>query len=166
MPNHILKKLLISVACLVFAAAIFTGRGEAQLKKVRMAVPGYTISMISFFAAKMNGYYAAEGLEVELIATRAPTANLAVLSGSVEFSAVPLAGLTTALLGGPLKKSFSSTSTNRNMNFSPSVSCKTSKPCAVRKLRSPASARSATPFYASTLPPTGSMPATMSRFLA
>jgi|RhiMetdeSRZDD1v2_1073273.scaffolds.fasta_scaffold194149_1 ABC-type nitrate/sulfonate/bicarbonate transport system substrate-binding protein len=106
MPNHILKKLLISVACLVFAAAIFTGRGEAQLKKVRMAVPGYTISMISFFAAKMNGYYAAEGLEVELIATRAPTANLAVLSGSVEFSAVPLAGLTTALRGGPLKVLF------------------------------------------------------------
>lgn len=40
---------------------------------------------------------------MELIATRAPTANLAVLSGSVEFSAVPLAGLTTALRGGPLK---------------------------------------------------------------
>ena len=101
--SRILKKLAISIACLLFAAALFTSRGEAQLKKVRMAVPGYTISMISFFAAKMNGYYAAEGLDVELIATRAGTANLAVLSGSVEFSAVPLAGLTTALRGGPLK---------------------------------------------------------------
>jgi ABC-type nitrate/sulfonate/bicarbonate transport system substrate-binding protein len=101
-----LKQLPIGMACLLFTAAIFPSRAEAQLKKVRMAVPGYTISMISFFAAKMNGYYAAEGLDVELIATRAPTANLAVLSGSVEFSAVPLAGLTTALRGGPLKVLF------------------------------------------------------------
>jgi NitT/TauT family transport system substrate-binding protein len=101
--RHILKTLPLPVACLLFTAAIFTSRAEAQLKKTRMAVPGYTISMISFFAAKMNGYYAAEGLDVELIATRAGTANLAVLSGSVEFSAVPLAGLTTALRGGPLK---------------------------------------------------------------
>jgi NitT/TauT family transport system substrate-binding protein len=68
-----------------------------------VAVPGYTIAVLSLLAAKMNGYYAAEGLDAELIAMRAPTANLAVLSGSVEFSAVPLAGLTTALRGAPLK---------------------------------------------------------------
>ncbi len=79
---------------------------EAQPKKVRVAVPGYTIAVVSFLAAKMNGYYTSEGLDVELIAMRAPTANLAVLSGSVEFSAVPLAGLTTALRGGPLKLIF------------------------------------------------------------
>jgi ABC-type nitrate/sulfonate/bicarbonate transport system substrate-binding protein len=79
---------------------------DAQSKKVRVAVPGYTIAILSFLAAKMNGYYTAEGLDVELIAMRAPTANLAVVSGSVEFSAVPLAGLTTALRGGPLKLLF------------------------------------------------------------
>lgn len=84
----------------------FHERAEAQLKKVRVATPGYTVSMISFFAAKTKGYYAAEGLDVELLATRAPTANLAVLSGSVEFSAVPLAGLTTALRGAPLRLLF------------------------------------------------------------
>ncbi len=49
---------------------------------------------ISFLTAKLNGYYAGEGLDVELIAMRAPTANLAVLSGSVEFSTVPLVGST------------------------------------------------------------------------
>lgn len=92
------------VCCLVVAAS--TVPGEAQTRKVRVAVPGYTIAVLSFLAAKMNGYYAAEGLDVELIAMRAPTANLAVLSGSVEFSAVPLAGLTTALRGAPLKLIF------------------------------------------------------------
>jgi NitT/TauT family transport system substrate-binding protein len=71
-----------------------------------VAIPGYTIAVLSFLGAKMNGYYGAEGLDVELIAMRAPTANVAVLSGSVEFSGVPLAGLTTALRGAPLKLLF------------------------------------------------------------
>jgi len=79
---------------------------EAQTKKVRVAIPGYTIAVLSFLAAKTNGYYTAEGLDVELIAMRAPTANVAVLSGSVEFSGVPLSGLTTALRGAPLKVLF------------------------------------------------------------
>ena len=100
-----MKKQLICVACLVVSVTL-PSRAEAQLKKIRLAMPGYTISMISFLAAKMNGYYSAEGLDVDLIATRVQTANLAVLSGSVEFSAVPLAGLTTALRGGPLKLLF------------------------------------------------------------
>ena len=76
---------------------------HAQSRKVRVAMPGYTIAGISFLTAKLNGYYAGEGLEAELIAMRAPTANLALLSGSVEFSTVPLLGLTTALRGGALK---------------------------------------------------------------
>jgi hypothetical protein len=36
------------MTCLLLSVAIFTPLAEAQLKKIRMAVPGYTISMISF----------------------------------------------------------------------------------------------------------------------
>ena len=92
--------------CALFILMAAVTAVEAQTKKIRVAVPGYTIAVLSFLAAKMNGYYVAEGLDVELIAMRAPTANLAVLGGNVEFSAVPLAGLTTALRGGPLKLIF------------------------------------------------------------
>jgi NitT/TauT family transport system substrate-binding protein len=99
---------LLSTALAVFVTILhFVQQSEAQSKKVRVAIPGYTIAVLSFLAAKTNGYYNAEGLDVELIAMRAPTANVAVLSGSVEFSAVPLAGLTTALRGAPLKVLFS-----------------------------------------------------------
>ena len=93
------------IGCCLFVAVLATVV-EAQTKKVRVAVPGYTIAVLSFLAAKMNGYYAGEGLDVELIAMRAPTANLALIGGNVEFSAVPLAGLTTALRGAPLKLIF------------------------------------------------------------
>jgi NitT/TauT family transport system substrate-binding protein len=98
---------LLFAALAVFLAILFVAqRSEAQTKKVRIAIPGYTIAVLSFLAARTNGYYAAEGLDVELIAMRAPTANVAVLSGSVEFSGVPLAGLTTALRGASLKVLF------------------------------------------------------------
>jgi NitT/TauT family transport system substrate-binding protein len=96
------------IALAVFLTILqFVQPSEAQVKKVRVAIPGYTIAVLSFLAAKANGYYASEGLDVELVAMRGPTANVAVLSGSVEFSAVPLAGLTTALRGAPLKVLFS-----------------------------------------------------------
>lgn len=97
--------LMFFIGCSLFVAALTT-TVDAQTKKIRVAVPGYTIAVLSFLIAKMNGYYMSEGLDVELIAMRAPTANLAVLGGNVEFSAVPLAGLTTALRGGPLKLLF------------------------------------------------------------
>lgn len=93
-------RTLVGIAILVLLSSVDL---SAQSRKVRVAMPGYTIAGISFLTAKVNGYYAAEGLDVELIAMRAPTANLAVLSGSVEFSTVPLAGLNTALRGGALK---------------------------------------------------------------
>src|SRR5688500_2471410 len=94
-------KLLGSVLLLTYilSTTTITTPASAQLKRVRVAVPGYTIAVLSFLAAKMNGYYTVEGLDAELIAMRAPTANLAVLGGNVEFSGVPLAGLTTALRG-------------------------------------------------------------------
>jgi hypothetical protein len=56
-------------------AVLLTATAEAQTRRVRVAVPGYTIAVLSFLAAKMNGYYAGEALDVELIAMRAPTAN-------------------------------------------------------------------------------------------
>jgi NitT/TauT family transport system substrate-binding protein len=95
-----------TIVCATLIGGMWPTNTAAQPTKVRVAVPGYTIAVLSFLAAKMNGYYAAEPLDVELIAMRAPTANLALIGGNVEFSAVPLAGLTTALRGAPLKLLF------------------------------------------------------------
>ena len=98
-----MKRIVQSIVYALLVGMFAVGGSEAQTRKVRVAMPGYTIAGLSFLTAKLNGYYASEGLDVELIAMRAPTANLAVLSGSVEFSTVPLLGLTTALRGGTLR---------------------------------------------------------------
>jgi NitT/TauT family transport system substrate-binding protein len=105
--NNLRPSTRLFVALSVFVAILsVVNYSEAQSKKVRVAILGYTIAVLSFLAAKTSGYYTAEGLDVELIAMRAPTANVAVLSGSVEFSGVPLSGLTTALRGASLKVLF------------------------------------------------------------
>lgn len=99
-------RFLLTLVIAIHLIGALTVTAHAQSKKVRVALPGYTIAVLSFLIAKSNGYYTAEGMDVELIAMRAPTANLAVLGGNVEFSGVPLAGLTTALRGGGLKLLF------------------------------------------------------------
>lgn len=105
--NNLRPSTRLFVALSVFVAILsVVNYSEAQSKKVRVAIPGYTIAVLSFLAAKTSGYYTAEGLDVELVSMRAPTANVAVLSGSVEFSGVPLSGLTTALRGASLKVLF------------------------------------------------------------
>ena len=105
--NNLRPSTRLFVALSVFVAILsVVNYSEAQSKKVRVAIPGYTIAVLSFLAAKTSGYYTAEGLDVELVAMRAPTANVAVLSGSVEFSGVPLSGLTTAVRGASLKVLF------------------------------------------------------------
>lgn len=97
---QLIRRIVLSGVLIALATP---STGYAQSRKVRVAMPGHTIAGLSFFTAKLNGYYGNEGLDAELIAMRAPTANLAVLSGSAEFSTVPLIGLTTALRGGGLK---------------------------------------------------------------
>lgn len=105
-PNRLRYSFVTFLTLCLVTVLVLASAAEAQTRKVRVAVPGYTIAVLSFLAAKMNGYYTGEGLDAELIAMRAPTANLALIGGNVEFSAVPLAGLTTALRGAPLKLLF------------------------------------------------------------
>src|SRR5262249_60661196 len=92
------------VLCGLVLVAAFTSSGAAQTKKVRVAIPGYTIAMVSLLAEKMNGYYAGDGLEAELVAMQAPTANLALVAGNVEVSALARAGMDCAARGAALEK--------------------------------------------------------------
>ncbi len=67
-------------------------RTRPQLRAARKSAwrcPGYTIAALSFLIAKSNDYHSAEGLDVELIAMRASTANLAVLGGQVRMITSP-----------------------------------------------------------------------------
>ena len=95
-----------SFCILLMLVVLSHDSGIAQNRKVRIALPGHTITSAPFLTSHMKGYYTQEGLDAELISMRAPTANLAVLAGNVEFSNVPMVGLNAALRGAPLKLIF------------------------------------------------------------
>jgi ABC-type nitrate/sulfonate/bicarbonate transport system substrate-binding protein len=92
--------LVGSLAVLVFAFQLSSAEAAS---KVRVGIPSHAISQIAFYVAKDKGYYDAEGLDVELILMRGPVANTALIAKELQFSIVPLAALTAAVRGAPLK---------------------------------------------------------------
>jgi NitT/TauT family transport system substrate-binding protein len=75
-------------------------------KTIRIAIPGYNITQISFFVAKERGFFKDEGLDVELIQMTGTLANLALMSGEVPFTSVPTAAMTANLRGANLRVLF------------------------------------------------------------
>lgn len=155
--------MLFAELSVLVAIMALVHHSEAQSKKVRIAIPGYTIAVLSFFAAKTNGYFTSEGFDVELIAMRAPTANLALLGGNVEFSSVPMVGLTTALRGAPLKI-LSVRTTNLSMSSLQNRIFKPSKRYAAKRLPSLGPGSLTISCCGKSCRPTALMPRGMRRF--
>jgi len=91
------KILLVSFLAL-------TGLAPAvQARKVSVAVPDLSTSIVAFVVAKEKHFYDEEGLEVQLIKMSAPLANLALIGGNVEFGAAGAAAIPSVMRGAPLK---------------------------------------------------------------
>lgn len=76
---------------------------RAEGRQVRIGIGALSVNQTPFYIAKEKGYYQKEGLEVDLVLMRAPIANMSLIAGEVEFSAVPTAGILAALRGAPLR---------------------------------------------------------------
>jgi NitT/TauT family transport system substrate-binding protein len=81
-------------------------QNQASAKPIRIAIPGYNITQISFFVARERGFYKEEGLDVELIQMTGTLANLALMTGEVPFTSVPTAAMTANLRGANLRVLF------------------------------------------------------------
>jgi ABC-type nitrate/sulfonate/bicarbonate transport system substrate-binding protein len=86
---------------------------HANAEVLKVAIPSTTQAVLAFNIARDNGYYRAEGLDVELILMSAPIASRALLSGDVAVATVGGAGLPPVLRGSPFKFLF--TTYNRAM---------------------------------------------------
>lgn len=91
----------------IILALITQASPPANAKTIRLAIPGYNITQIAFFAAKDKGYFKEEGLDVELIQMTGNLANLALMSGEVPFTSVPAAAMAATLRGANLRVLFS-----------------------------------------------------------
>ena len=96
--------LFIAFGCL---AIVVSSHQNAAARRVKIAIPGYNITQIAFFAAKDKGYFKEEGLDVDLIQMTGNLANLTLMSGEVEFTSVPAAAMAANLRGANLRVLFS-----------------------------------------------------------
>jgi NitT/TauT family transport system substrate-binding protein len=91
----------IVVYAVAFAVSIgATGLGDAQ-EKVRVAVSNFSASYISMHIANRRGFYAEEGMIVEIVLMAGLTSTRALIGNSVEFGSA--SNPTAAVQGAKLK---------------------------------------------------------------
>ena len=90
---------------LVLGAVLAVLCAEARAAdKVRVTIPVFSeLDYAPFYLGTDKGYYAEEGLEVELVGAGGGVATPALISGDVQFSGSPSATISAILKGAPLK---------------------------------------------------------------
>jgi len=87
---------LLLAACLLQAA-------PAAAEKVRVTYPNLNGAYIFLFTAIDKGYYAREGIEIELLESGGGTATPALVSGDVQFSTSGSSAISAIMKGARLK---------------------------------------------------------------
>jgi len=74
---------------------------SAQLKKIRLCVPGVGSGIMHSYIAKERGYFAQEGLEHDVLVARGQICTMALLNGQMELSSNP--NIFDAMVAGRFK---------------------------------------------------------------
>jgi NitT/TauT family transport system substrate-binding protein len=88
---------------MLVAAALVAAAPSHAADKVKVAVSVLSGAFAMYFVAIDRGYFAREGLEVEIIQAAGPPATAALISGDLAFNASPGAALSAILKNAPLK---------------------------------------------------------------
>jgi ABC-type nitrate/sulfonate/bicarbonate transport system substrate-binding protein len=96
-----LKKSAVWLATWVGVVFVTATSSLAQtgLKKVRVSLPSTNVTYLPFYAAKQQGYYKEEGLDVEFVLMPATLASTAVLTGDIDYN-----GAVTGVVGAAVRK--------------------------------------------------------------
>jgi len=80
---------------------IITSNAAAQLRKVRLCAPGVGSGIMHTYVAKERGYFAQEGLDLDVLVARGQICTMALLNGQMELSSNP--NMFDALVAGKFK---------------------------------------------------------------
>jgi len=88
------------LSCLLLLPIFITGTAAAQ-EKIKAGISSFSASYISMFIANKRGYYAEEGMSVDIILIAGLLGTQALIGGSVEFGSA--SNPTAAVQGAKLK---------------------------------------------------------------
>ena len=77
------------VAIYFIGLLFFASEAEAQPRKVRICTPGAGTGSMHIHAAKERGYFAQEGLDVDVLVTRGQICTMALINGQMELTTNP-----------------------------------------------------------------------------
>jgi NitT/TauT family transport system substrate-binding protein len=99
---NVARRVAAALACVAFAFGTMASAADAP-QKIKITVPSYEVADGAYFVAVQKGYFAAEGLDVELELAGGGTATPALMSGSIDGSASSASALSAILKGAPLR---------------------------------------------------------------
>jgi NitT/TauT family transport system substrate-binding protein len=91
-------------AILLFALLVVPAKSQPQTtEKVRIAIATHSLAFLVPFVAKDRGFYAKQGLEVEIIQVRPNVAMAALLSGDIDYVELIGSVIRSAARGAPIR---------------------------------------------------------------
>jgi NitT/TauT family transport system substrate-binding protein len=78
-------------------------QAQTGFKRVRVSIPAANVTYLPFYAAKDQGYYRDEGLDVEFILMPASIASTAVATGDIDYNGAVTGVVAAAVKGQPIK---------------------------------------------------------------
>jgi len=98
-----LRGVALVAAATLFATGMASSASAAELQKVRMSMSAQTVIYAPYLIAIQKGYYANEGLDVEVTIAGGGVATPAQLAGSIDINTSGPLALSPILRGAPLK---------------------------------------------------------------
>ena len=77
--------------------------GRKPLEKVRLTVPAKSLTFVPYYFGKAQGFFAREGIDLEIIVMRPPLGITALVAGDLDYSAAGGLGIRAAMKGIPLR---------------------------------------------------------------
>ncbi len=96
-------RIYLATALAIAIAWPALAQDAPRIRKLRIGIPTWSHTFLPLIAAKKQGFYARQGLDVELIIVQATIAPQALITGEIDFDTNTPRDLTLALRGGPLR---------------------------------------------------------------
>jgi len=104
MNKTMLKTLLSLVLVFLLSPRIALAQQDKKpLEKVRLTVPAKALTFFPYYFGKAQGFFAREGIDLEIIVMRPPLGVTALVAGDLDYTAAGGLSLRAAVKGAPLR---------------------------------------------------------------
>jgi ABC-type nitrate/sulfonate/bicarbonate transport system substrate-binding protein len=76
---------------------------QKPMERVRLTVPAKSLTFVPYYFGKAQGFFAREGVDLEIIVMRPPLGITALVAGDLDYSAAGGLGIRAAMKGIPLR---------------------------------------------------------------